>query len=113
MDGEWECAVVGAGAAGLSAALVLGRARRRTVVIDDNDQSVLIADTENHVVRRYVPDNATILRVVGTGKPGAGGLGGPADRCELNRPHGAQVLPHSRAIYVSDSENHRIVRVDP
>jgi len=83
------------------------------ISIDDNDQSVLIADTENHVVRRYVPDNATILRVVGTGKPGAGGLGGPADRCELNRPHGAQVLPHSRAIYVSDSENHRIVRVDP
>jgi thioredoxin reductase len=36
---EWECAVVGAGAAGLSAALVLGRARRRTVVIDANDQS--------------------------------------------------------------------------
>ncbi|HET7665403.1 MAG TPA: FAD-dependent oxidoreductase, partial [Mycobacterium sp.] len=36
---EWECAVVGGGAAGLSAALVLGRARRRTVVIDADDQS--------------------------------------------------------------------------
>jgi thioredoxin reductase len=44
MDGEWECAVVGAGAAGLSAALVLGRARRRTVVIDDNDQSNRASD---------------------------------------------------------------------
>jgi thioredoxin reductase len=39
MGGEWECAVVGGGAAGLSAALVLGRARRRTVVIDANEQS--------------------------------------------------------------------------
>jgi len=74
---------------------------------------VLIADTENHVVRRYVPGTAMILRVVGSGKLGADGLGGPADKCELNRPHGAQVLPRSRAIYVSDSENHRIVRVDP
>jgi thioredoxin reductase len=36
---EWECAVVGAGAAGLSAALVLGRARRKTIVIDADDPS--------------------------------------------------------------------------
>ncbi len=39
MGGDWECAVVGGGAAGLSAALVLGRARRRTVVIDADEQS--------------------------------------------------------------------------
>lgn len=39
MNGQWECAVVGAGGAGLSAALVLGRARRRTIVIDADEQS--------------------------------------------------------------------------
>jgi thioredoxin reductase len=39
MDTTWDCIVVGAGAAGLSAALVLGRARRRTLVIDAGRQS--------------------------------------------------------------------------
>jgi thioredoxin reductase len=39
METNWECIVVGAGAAGLSAALVLGRARRRTLVIDAGEQS--------------------------------------------------------------------------
>jgi thioredoxin reductase len=39
VDTTWDCIVVGAGASGLSAALVLGRARRRTLVVDAGGQS--------------------------------------------------------------------------
>ena len=43
MNVNWDCIVVGAGAAGLSAALVLGRARQRTLVVDAGKQSNLPA----------------------------------------------------------------------
>lgn len=43
METDWDCVVVGGGAAGLSAALVLGRARRRILLIDAGDQSNLAA----------------------------------------------------------------------
>ena len=55
----------------------------------DTDGSVLITDTENHVIRRYRPGTGTIERVAGTGEAGAAGLDGPPEHLQLNRPHGA------------------------
>lgn len=43
MDERWDCVIVGGGSAGLSAALVLGRARRRALVVDAGEQSNLPA----------------------------------------------------------------------
>lgn len=43
MNSIWDCVVVGGGAAGLSAGLVLGRSRRRTLVVDAGQQSNLAA----------------------------------------------------------------------
>jgi thioredoxin reductase len=44
MEANWDCIVVGGGAAGLSAALVLGRARRRTLLVDAGQPSNLTAE---------------------------------------------------------------------
>lgn len=79
----------------------------------DADDSVLICDTENHAIRRYAPADGTLSRVAGTGAAGAAGLDGPADECQLNRPHGVQRDPRSGALYVADSENHRVIRLEP
>jgi hypothetical protein len=78
----------------------------------DGRDDVLISDTENHVIRRYSPRDGTIRRVAGTGEKGAAGLGGPPEACQLDRPHGAVVQPGTGVLYVSDSENHRVIRIE-
>jgi DNA-binding beta-propeller fold protein YncE len=78
----------------------------------EKDDSVLVTDTENHVIRRYVPKDGTLRRVAGTGVKGAGGAGGPAEALERNRPHGAQANPRTSHLYISDSDNHRVIRLE-
>jgi DNA-binding beta-propeller fold protein YncE len=81
------------------------------ISVDANDD-VLITDTENHVIRRYSVREGLIRRVAGTGVNGFRGLGGAATACALDRPHGALERPGTGAVYVSDSENHRVIRID-
>lgn len=78
----------------------------------DRDGNVLICDTENHLIRKYLPGERKLVRIAGTGKPGAAGLGGPPEQAELNQPHGVFVHP-SGAFYIADSTNNRIVKVEP
>jgi DNA-binding beta-propeller fold protein YncE len=77
----------------------------------DKDGSVLIADAENNLVRRYVPGTGRIERVAGTGKKGSAGVGGAPQACELARPHGVTVHPASGELYITDSYNDRILRI--
>jgi len=78
----------------------------------DRDGTVLIADAENHVIRRFDPKSGVITRVAGTGKAGAGGIGGDPLQCELRRPHGVTIGPDG-LLYITDSYNDRILRIVP
>lgn len=77
----------------------------------DRDGSVIIADTENHVIRRYLPKEDRIIRIAGTGKKGHGGIGGPPDQLELNQPHGVTIGPNGD-LFIVDSHNHRILKIE-
>jgi len=76
----------------------------------DRDGSALIADTENHVIRRYSAADGKITGIAGSGKRGDGGVPGPALAVELNQPHGVFVHP-SGDLYISDSTNKRILKL--
>lgn len=78
----------------------------------DRDDSVLIADAENNLIRRYVPATGKILRVAGTGQKGAAGLDGPPDQAELARPHGV-TIHRDGTLYITDSYNDRILKIMP
>jgi DNA-binding beta-propeller fold protein YncE len=76
----------------------------------DRDASVLIVDSENDVIRRYLPRENKVLRVAGTGKRGNRFDSDPL-KTELKHPHGVSVDAKGR-IYISDSMNSRVLRVE-
>jgi DNA-binding beta-propeller fold protein YncE len=78
----------------------------------DSRGNVLIADTENHRIREYRPGDGTIWALAGTGRKGSSGLGGPARDADLNQPHGVTEGPGG-IIYIADSSNNRILKVEP
>jgi len=77
----------------------------------DKDDTVLIADAEAHLVRRYVPATGKIERVAGTGKKGRAGVGGHPKQCELSRPHGVTIHPQTGELYITDSYNNRVLKI--
>lgn len=77
----------------------------------DRDGSVLIADTENHQIRRYIPGKETVDLVAGRGKKGNTFDPDPL-KVELARPHGVSVHPKSGDLYIADSDNGRILKIE-
>ena len=74
----------------------------------DREGRVLIADTENHCIRRYDPASGTIELVAGTPPRGGATVGADLLSTQLLRPHGCCLDPLGRLV-IADSDNDRII----
>lgn len=74
----------------------------------DRAGRVLIADTENHCIRRYDPADGTIVTIAGTPPRAGAAIGADLRSTQLKRPHGCRLDPAGRLV-IADSDNDRLV----
>jgi len=75
----------------------------------DPQGRVLIADAENHCIRRYDPATEKIELIAGQPPAGGDGVGETLLTTGLRRPHGVRIGPDGM-IYVCDTYNNRVLR---
>ena len=75
----------------------------------DREGRVLIADAENHCIRRYDPASGLIERIAGLPPVASKEVGKSLLETGLRRPHGVCIGPDGM-IYISDTYNDRILR---
>ena len=73
--------------------------------------NLVFSDTMNHVVRRIDLRIGKIETIVGNGKAGFSGDGGPARSASLNEPYGV-VYDAGGNLYIADRLNRRVRKVD-
>jgi sugar lactone lactonase YvrE len=78
----------------------------------DGAGDVIIADTENHVIRKYLPAEGRVVRIAGSGRRGRSLGGGDATAVELAQPHGV-FIDAAGTLFVADSGNDRILKISP
>jgi DNA-binding beta-propeller fold protein YncE len=104
--------VAGTGKAGMGTGKALEAAMNGPKHLSiDRDGTVLIADTENHRIVRFDPQENTLTAVAGTGKRGGAGIGGDPLKAEFNQPHGVIIHPKTAEIYISDANNGRVLKI--
>ena len=76
----------------------------------DRAGDLYLVDMQNHAVRKVVLSTGIITTIVGNGKPGYSGDGGPASAAQLNQPHSIQFDP-AGDLYICDIRNNVIRKV--
>lgn len=80
-------------------------------VVFDLDGNLYFTDTFNHRIRKVAVRTGAVSTVVGGGKKGFGGDGGPATEAMLNEPYGLAV-DSAHNLYFADRLNACVRKVD-
>ena len=100
-----------AGYSGDNGAATLAQLREPTDLVVDGFGNLFIADAGNHRVRYVDAGTAAITTLAGSTNPGFSGDGNPATMAQLRDPVGI-ALNSEGHLFIADSANHRIRRVD-
>jgi hypothetical protein len=84
---------------------------RAAIDIVPSGEDLLLADTENHAIRRINIASGMVTTIAGTHMPGWEGDGGPALSATLNFPCDIAVAANGD-IYIADTHNHVIRRIN-
>lgn len=76
----------------------------------DSSGNAYIADADARVIRKV--SGGTITLLAGTGAKGFAGDGGAAASAKFNNPNGLALHAASNSLYVADTGNHRIRKID-
>lgn len=91
-----------------------GEARRADLAgpkgIAVTSKAIYLADTESHTIRVIDRESNVIRTLVGDGKRGDGPDGEPS-MCRLDRPHGVEASLDGRSVFIGDSSNNRVRRL--
>jgi DNA-binding beta-propeller fold protein YncE len=102
---------LGAGFAGDGGAAAHAQLDEPNGVAIAPDGDVIIADTQNHRIRRVDAETGAITTIAGSGEATFGGDGGPAPLAALDQPSAVACAPNGD-IYIADTMNNRVRMVE-
>ncbi|MFN0109952.1 MAG: SMP-30/gluconolactonase/LRE family protein [Blastocatellia bacterium] len=98
------------GSTGNGAAATATTFKQPSGIAADASGAVYIADAEARVIRKV--SGVTISLLAGTGAKGFAGDSGAATSAKFNNPNGLAFHAASNSLYVADTGNHRIRKID-